>query len=306
MEIKSEQDVAWPAEIEAAKRRARLIGIGLACCAVLFFSGLDTTAKRLGASIGVIEVAWARYAGGFALTLILINPWLHPGLFRTRHLKLQLGRSVLLLVSTISTIIAVRYLRLDQIVTIAFGAPFLITALSGPILGDWAGPRRWAAIGVGFIGILIATRPGFGGVHPAAGVMALGTTCYVFYSLITRIVARDDSTETSLFYAHLVGVIVLTPVVPFFWVAPQSVSVGAMMVMVGLFGSIGHYLLIHAHRYAPPYVLAPFVYTQIVWSITWGLVFFGDWPDTLTLVGAGVVIASGLYLLHREHRRDAR
>jgi drug/metabolite transporter (DMT)-like permease len=300
--IASAKDVATA----ATTRRARLIGIALMCCAAACFSGLDTSAKLLGPHVGVIEVAWARYAAGILLTLLFQNPWSHPTILRTAHLKLQLARSLLLLNSTLCTIIAVRYLRLDQIVTIAFSAPFLVTALSGPVLSEWAGPRRWAAIGVGFIGVLIATRPGFGGIHPAGAFMAFGMVSYVCYILITRIVAKNDSTETSLFYTNLVGALALTPVVPFVWTTPQSPSIALLMLAVGAFGSFGHYLLIRAHRHSPPYALAPFVYTQIVWSITWGYLFFGDAPDLLTLVGAAIVIASGLYLLNRERRRGLR
>src|SRR5258706_16163309 len=150
---------------EAAKaRRARLIGIALMCGAVGTFSCLDTTAKYLD----VMQVVWARYTFALLLTFILSNPVSRPGLLRTARPALQIVRAAILLGSTMLNFFALKYLRLDQVLAITFSTPFVVAALSGPTLGEWVGPRRWAAIGVGFIGVLVVTRPGLGIVHPAA------------------------------------------------------------------------------------------------------------------------------------------
>lgn len=306
MALEPEDLLALPTEVKAASRRASLIGIGQICCAVLFFSCLDSTSKLLNPRIGAIEVAWARYVSGLVLTLLVLNPWTHPALLRSGVLALQLTRSVLLCGSTVCAMTALGYLRLDQVVTFAFSVPLLVTALSGPLLDEWAGPRRWVAIVIGFCGVLIAVRPGLGVFPPQGLIMTGAVLCYVFYLIITRIVARTDSSETSLLYTNLVGAVVLTPVVPLFWKTPQTPGTVAMMVMMGALGSFGHYLLIRAHKHTPANVLAPFVYIQIVWSILLGYLIFADVPDALTLVGATIVIGSGLYLLHREHVRGLR
>src|ERR1700678_645967 len=212
---KSEPTVA--ARDAAKARRARLIGIVLMWGAVGLFACLDTTAKYLGRQIDVMQVVWARYTFALLLTLVISNPLSRPGLLRTGRPLLQVGRAAVLLGSTMLNFFALRYLRLDQVLAITFSTPFFVAALSGPVLGEWFGPRRWAAIGVGFIGILVVTRPGFGLVHPAAFLAILSTLSYAFYFLATRLLSRADSSETTLFYSNVVGAVVMLPVVPFFW-----------------------------------------------------------------------------------------
>jgi drug/metabolite transporter (DMT)-like permease len=209
-------------------------------------------------------------------------------------------RSLLLLACTVLNFLAVKYLQLDQTTSIGFATPFLVALLSGPMLGEWVGWRRWIAISIGFCGVLLVARPGFGGIHPAAGFSVAAMFCYGFYFVTTRVLARTDSSETTLFYSNIIGVVVMTPIMPFVWTNPDGWFVIALMVLVGALGTLGHYLLIIAHRWAPPSVLAPFMYTQLLWVIGIGYVVFGDVPAPWTLAGAAIVIASGLYLLHRE------
>jgi len=291
---------------DAAKaRRARLIGIALMCGAVGSFAFLDTTAKYLGRQIDVLQVVWARYTFAFLLTLIISNPLNRPGLLRTGRPIFQVGRATLLLGSTLLNFFALRYLRLDQVLAIAFSTPFFVAALSGPTLGEWVGARRWAAIGVGFIGILVVTRPGFGLVHPAAFLALMAALSYAVYALSTRILARTDANETTLFYSNFVGAVLMLPVVPFFWKTPDLLQI-VLMALAGGLASLGHYMLIVAHRLAPASLLSPFIYSQLVWVIALGYGVFGDVPDAYTLIGASIVIASGLYVLHRERIRGPR
>jgi len=189
-------------------------------------------------------------------------------------------------------------------VSIMFATPLLVALLAGPLLGEWAGPRRLAAIGVGFIGILIVTRPGFG-LHPAALLSLTGAVCYALYSVATRVLAGYDSSATTMFYSGLAGVLLVTPIVPWVWSVPDSGLVWMMMIVVGACGAFGHWLLILAHARAPAPVLSPFIYTQIAWMIVLGFLLFGDLPDRWTLAGSAIVIASGLYLLYRERVRAA-
>ncbi len=290
---------------EAAARRSRLIGIALICGAVGTFACLDTTAKYLGREIAVMQVVWARYTFAFLLTLPISNPLRRPGLLRTGRPILQIGRATLLLGSTMLNFFALRYLRLDQALAIAFSTPFLVAALSGPVLGEWVGPRRWAAIAVGMFGVLVVTRPGFGEFHPAALLAMLSACCYAFYFLSTRVLSRTNSNETTLFYSNAVGAVLMLPVIPFVWMAP-TLGQFALLVMAGALASFGHYLLIVAHRHAPPSLLSPFIYTQLVWVVVLGYVVFGDVPDGWTLLGAAIVVGSGLYILHRERMSGPR
>src|ERR1051325_4321514 len=284
-------------------RRARLTGIALMCGAVGCFAFLDADAKYLGRHMDVIEVVWARYTFAFLFALAWYNPITRPGMLVSARPWLQLGRSALLLGSTALNFFAIKFLQLDQALTIIFATPFLVAALAGPVLGEWVGPRRWAAIGVGFLGVLVVTRPGFSAIHPAAALTACGTLCYALYSLATRILARTDSNETTLFYSNLVGVVVMTPLVGFVWPTPDSVLIAVLMLAAGALASLGHFLLIAAHRLAPASLLSPFIYSQLAWTVALGFFVFGDVPNRWTLAGAGIVIASGLYLLHRERVR---
>jgi drug/metabolite transporter (DMT)-like permease len=285
---------------EAAKaRRYRLAGIALMCGAVTTFSCLDSTAKYLGREIDIMQIVWARYTFATLLSFLLFNPVSRPGMLRTRRPVLQVVRAVILLGSTVLNFLALKYLRLDQVLAIMFSTPFVVAALSGPVLGEWVGPRRWAAIGVGFLGVLVVTRPGFGLVHPAAILAVLSTLCYAVFFLATRVLSRTDANDTTLFYSNAVGAVIMLPIVPFFW-TPPTLRQWALLVLAGGFASLGHYMIIAAHRHAPASLLSSFVYSQLVGVTVLGYFVFGDVPDAYTMTGAAIVISSGLYILHRE------
>jgi drug/metabolite transporter (DMT)-like permease len=285
---------------DAAKAgRARLTGIALMCGAVATFACLDTTAKYLGRHIDIMVVVWARYSFAFLLALMVSNPFRRPALMRSARPGLQVARAAILLGSTIFNFFALRYLRLDQVLAITFSTPIFVAALSGPVLGEWVGWRRWAAIAVGFSGILVVTRPGVGIVHLASILAILGALSYAFYFLATRLLSRCDGNETTLFYSNFVGAVLMLPVVPFFWETPSAMQF-ALLLVVGALASLGHYMMIVAHRLAPASLLSSFIYSQLVWVILLGYLVFGDLPDRATLVGAGIVIGSGIYIFHRE------
>jgi drug/metabolite transporter (DMT)-like permease len=283
-------------------RRQRLTGIALMCGAVAMFACLDTVAKYLNADMDSLQIAWARYTSALVLTLIVSNPLTHPALLRTKRLKLQITRSILLVASTAMNFLALRWLQLDEALSIIFTFPFIVAIVSGPMLGEWIGWRRWSAICVGFGGVLLITRPGFGGMHPAALITLVGTICYGFYAVITRIVSRVDSNQTSLFYANFIGALVMLPVIPFVWTTPKSWAIALMLMGTGVLGSTGHFFLISGHRLAPAAVLSPFVYTQLIWVVILGYLVFDHVPNSWTMAGAVIVISSGLYLLYRERK----
>jgi drug/metabolite transporter (DMT)-like permease len=293
-------------DLSIQDRRQRLTGIALMCGAVASFACLDAVAKYLGGTMDVLQVVWARYTSAFLLTLIISNPISRPSLIGTTRPALQLGRSFLLLGSTFFNFLAYRYLQLDEALAIMFSTPFLVAALAGPVLGEWIGWRRWTAICVGFAGVLVVIRPGVGSFQWAALLSLASAFCYALYSIATRVLSHTDSNETTLFYSNMVGAVLMLPVLPFVWTPPQQPLHIALMVVMGVFASFGHYLLIAAHRLAPASVLSPFIYSQIVWAVTFGFLVFGDLPHAGTLLGSGIVIASGLYLFHRERTVKGR
>jgi drug/metabolite transporter (DMT)-like permease len=288
-------------------RQHRLAAIALMGAALACFCCLDSTAKWLGYRIDTALVVWARYASAFLLTFLVINPWTVPGLIRTRRPALQLGRSALLFACTACNFIALHYLRLDQTMSIVFTTPLIVAGLAGPLLGEVIGWKRWLAILVGFCGVLVITRPGVGDVHWAALVSLLGAIAYALYNISTRVLASYDSTQTTLFYSNLIGFVLASVPLPWLWTTPNDPGVILAMVAVGALGSLGHGLLILAHRKAPAAVLAPFIYTQILGMTAMGYLVFGDVPDGWTLAGGAIVIASGLFLISCERiRRPAK
>jgi drug/metabolite transporter (DMT)-like permease len=182
--------------------------------------------------------------------------------------------------------------------------PLLVTALSVPLLGERVGIRRWSAIGVAFAGMLIILRPGLATVHPMALVALLCASMFALYQILTRIVSRDDSPMTTLFYTALVGVIGLTIIGPFYWTWPDPAG-WALFGLVALLGSSGHFLLIKALQLAPASVLQPYSYTMLIWATIVGFLVFGNLPDLATVVGAAIIAASGIYTFARERQRQS-
>lgn len=297
---------AGAAASEADAARTRLVAILLMCGGVVGFAACDATAKWLNRSIDPMMTTWFRYASNVLLVSLVLNPVTKPRLYHANRFGLQVIRSALLLACTITNFFALRYLQLTETMTIQFAMPLLVALLAGPMLGEWAGPRRLAAIGVGFVGVLVVTRPGTGALHPAAFLTVISTILYAFYAIVTRMLAAHDTTATTLAYSGLVGVLLMTPVLPFVWTTPPTWLHGLMLLLIGGFAAFGHWLLILAHARAPAPVLSPFIYSQLVWMAALGYWIFGDVPDRWTLIGGGIVIASGLYLLVWERQARAR
>ncbi|MGD9867091.1 MAG: DMT family transporter [Hyphomicrobiales bacterium] len=284
---------------------SRLTAIGLMCAAVSLFALLDATAKYLVSSKGlpVIEVVWLRFLVNGLLFFVVISPFALQRIVRTARPGHQALRSLFMLGATIFNFAAVKYLQLDQTVTIFFLTPLLVAALAGPLLGEWVGWRRLLAILGGFLGVLLVMRPGFGGIHWAVIFSFCATLSYAFYNISTRYLASHDPTEVTLFYSPIAGLILTMPFALMDWVWPADLLTWALLFSMGVLGGAGHWLLILAHRSAPAPVLSPFVYVGLVWMIIFGYLLFGDVPSLWTLSGGAVVILSGLYLLARERRK---
>ncbi|MEQ1672924.1 MAG: DMT family transporter [Hyphomicrobium sp.] len=282
----------------------RLKAILLMCAAVTLFSCLDASAKYLvsHSALPTAQVVWMRFAGQALLMAAILGPWTIPSLLRTNKLGLQIIRSFLMVACTACNFVAVQYLRLDQTVAMAFLAPLVVAALAGPLLGEWVGWRRMLAIVIGFAGILIVVRPGFTEVHWAFGVAFLSMLAYAFFMLVTRKLSAFDPPLVTLFYALLAGTVLGGPIAFMQWVWPASFVQWLQLLSLGAFGGLGHYLLILAYRLAPASSVSPFLYFQLMSMVGLGYVIFGDVPDRWSLAGAAVVIASGVYLVHRERQ----
>ncbi len=266
------------------------------------FGGLDASGKFLLSQLAVMQIVLIRYAGGLIYSLGLIA-W--RGRFSAIHTArplIQLTRGALLALATSVNFVALQYLQLDQAAAIMFSIPLIVCLLSVPLLAEQVGWRRYTAVAIGFIGVLVIIRPGFEGFHWAMLLIVLQATCAAFYMILTRKVSAYDRDETSLLFVGLVGTMAALPLGIANW-QPLTADVAVPVILIGACGGLGHHLVIMAHRLAPAPVLAPFGYTHIIWMTLLGYLVFGDVPDGLTLLGAGIVIACGLFLLYRERQR---
>jgi drug/metabolite transporter (DMT)-like permease len=284
---------------------AALSGILLIVAAVLCFSCMDASAKWLSRTVNPLQTIAGRYIISFVAVAVFLKPWSRPEILRTTRLRLQFGRALCLLVSTLAGFTAVRFLPLTKLTSITFAAPLIVAVLAGPLLGEKIGPRRIVAVCLGFIGVLVITRPISGAFHPATLLAVAAAITNALYSILTRRLAAYDPPETTMFYTGLVGSVVMAPVVPFVWHTPTTANVWVVTVVLGLFGALAHWLLILAHKRAAASVLAPFYYTQLLGAVLLGFVVFGDLPDRWTIVGSLIVTGSGLYLVYRERVRKA-
>jgi len=181
----------------------------------------------------------------------------------------------------------------------------MMIALAGLILGEPIGPRRWAAAGIGFLGALVILRPGTGAVPLASFLLLISAGCNALYQILTRSLAARDSAETSNTYIAVVGFLLSSAAVPFFWQAPRSLVDLLLFVSLGLFGGFGHYFIVKALEWGPAAVIAPLNYGQLIGTVIIGYFAFGEFPDLWTWTGALIIVMSGLYIFYRERSAKA-
>lgn len=283
-----------------AERARRLKGIGFFCLALVAFTVLDTSAKWLTRDLPALQVTYVRYLMAFLLAALVFNPFRAPEAWRTRRPLIQIIRGLGLFGSTFCNFMALKTLQLAETMSLIFATPFVIALLAGPILGEWIGPRRWVAVLVGFLGVLVVTQPGFATFNPGVIYSLCGVLCYAVYAILTRFLTGIDSAASMLVISAAIPAVLLAPAMPALWVMPTTTWMWSVLLFTGVLGAGGHFLVIKAYGLAPAPVIAPFMYTQILWMVASGYLVFGDVPGLATFIGASIVVASGLYLLYRE------
>ena len=288
--------------LHADSARNRLTGIGLVSLTYVCFTLLDGSAKWLVGSLPVLVVVWLRFLTHALIGSALMFPMRGLALVRTRHLRWHLLRGLMFVAMTGMNFWALQYLQLTVTASIFFTVPILIALMGAPLLGERMDAKRWAAILLGFAGVLVIVRPGSDAFHPAMLLSMANAVLVAFFNLMTRKLAAYDSPETIQFLPAVVASVVLAPFALAAWETPQGWLEWLMLCLLGVFGGTGHQLLAMAHRYAPASTLAPFLYQQILYMALFGYVVFGTLPDAQVWLGAAIVIGSGLYLFARERR----
>jgi len=277
-----------------------LRGILLMVAAVGVFVCMDTIAKYLTRWYPPPLIVWARYVSNLAILLTFLAARGDLRLLRTARPGLQFARGLLLALATLLFFTSLSVLPLADANAIGFAMPLFVAALAVPMLGERLEMARLLAILAGLVGALIIVRPGSDLFTPYA-LLPLGmAVCNAFYQILTRKVAGLEPPLTSLVWGAIVGAVLLSAIAPFVWVTPQHASHGVLIVIVGIFASVGHFLLIKAYDYAGAGLLAPYTYTALVWAMASGWLVFGDFPDGWSLVGMGIIVLSGLYLANRQ------
>lgn len=270
---------------------------------VLCFTLLDTITKFTTRLYPVPVLVWARYLVQLVAMVLWLGPSMRTSLFHTRRLPLQMVRGVLLLCSSLLFVSALRALPLADATAINYSTPVLVVVLAVLMLRERMTRARIAFVAAGIAGMLLIVQPGSDVFH-GASLYAIGAACcYGFYQILTRVLAGENP-RVLLFYPAVLGTLVMSLLAPGFdWPPFMPWQHVVLIVIGGLFGTMGHFLFILAFRHAPASALTPFTYMQLVWATLLGWLVYNEFPDAFTLIGMGVIAVSGLLITLHERRR---
>lgn len=281
------------------------LGIALMLGGIASFAVMDAAIKWLVADYHVVQVAALR--SWFGLPLLCLFALRSGGLkhLRTRRPAVHFGRYLLVLGLSLSFFWALSQMKLVDAIAISFAAPIFITALAMPLLRESVGLHRWLAVGVGFVGVLVILRPGAGVFQWAALVVLLSVVFYALLMITTRAFKNSESSASLMLFPQLGMSLTGILAAPFFWVTPNFFDL-ALFALAGTFGSVGVMCVTHAFRLGPAAVITPFEYSGLIWATLLGYLLWDELPDGNTLLGATIVISSGLYIVYRETIRIGR
>ena len=289
-------------QLRSNTARNRQIGIALVTVTTLLFAVLDTSAKWLVQTLPVLQVVWLRFVFHTILTTAIFMPSMGPDLFKIKNPSLQFLRGLMLALMTGLNFYALQFLQLAEVGAVQFSVPILIALVSAWLLHEKLDAKRWLAICVGFAGVLIIIRPGSHGFHPAIFLSIINAFLYAAFNLMTRRLAGSDHPISTQLVSAAVPSLLLAPMALWQWQMPSDWFTWSLIVLTGLAGGLGHTATALAHRYATAAVLGPFLYQQIIYMTLGGWLVFGQIPDSAVVIGACIVVMSGLYLLWHEFK----
>lgn len=268
--------------------------------AMFLFPVMNASVKYLAVLYALPLIMLGRYGGHLLLFIVGFGATRGFDLVRTKEPKLQLVRSVLMLISTVCYFVTLGKVPLTTVAAISMTSPLMVTALSVPLLGERVGIHRWGAVVVGFIGALIVVHPSDASIGVQALPAFVSSASYALYQILTRRVGAQDTPETSIMWTAIVGFAAAVLSYPFFPELPAARLDIGLLVLIGVVGGLAHYLVVRAITYAPAPILAPFGYGQLIGAAVLSVIVFNEYPDAWTLAGIALIVASGLYILQRE------
>lgn len=280
-------------------------GIALLIAAVACFAVLDTATKTVSLGVPVLMALWCRYAFQAVVTTLAVLPKRGWSLPPTAHPKFQCLRGLLLLSTSVLAFFSLKHMPVDEFTAIIMITPLVITLLAATSLGETVSPLRWVLVVGGFAGALVIIRPAQE-AFSAVTLLPLGlVVCNSWFQVLTSKLARTEDPVTMQFYSGWSGTLLALPALPFFWTALPHGSLWAWLALIGLMGTVGHFLLILAYKRAPAATLTPYLYAQIGFAMLGGWLVFSHVPDQLSLVGIVMIAicgAAGAWLAVRESR----
>ena len=285
----------------------RLQAIGFQCLSVAFIAVVDTSAKYLTDDLHPVQIVWG-YSTAIFLHIALYAAWRAArgpapfhALVRTRRPVLQLARAALLVVTICLLFAGFIWLPIAEATVLNFMTPIFVALLSAPVLGERVDAHRWLAVAAGFAGVLVIVRPGSGIAHFGAFFPLASALSFAGFQLMTRIVSRTDSTLATVFHTGAGTCLWASLLVPFVW-QPMSGRQWLGFLALGTLGTCAHVCLVRAFTLAPAALVSPFSYTKLLWVTILGFLVFGDLPGANTVAGSALIVAGGLYVVHRERR----
>jgi drug/metabolite transporter (DMT)-like permease len=274
------------------------LGVLWMLLATFLFVSLDSIAKYLVQSYPVSQVVWARYCFHLLFLALLLNRRLVT-IMVTHRLRLQCVRSIMLLLATAFYFWGLRYIPIAKAASVMMVAPIIVTALSVPLLKEVVGIPRWLGVLAGFAGAMVILKPG-GDIFQWAALLPFGAAMmYALYQISTRMLSQTDLPMTTLVYTSLFGALLASCALPLAY-TPPDLKGWTLMGVTGLLGGLGHFALIKAFQHSHAAVISPFGYTSLLWAIVYGIILFGEYPELKTLVGAALILGSGLFIFYRE------
>lgn len=285
----------------------RLLGITLFLLATLLFALHDAASKVLLAVFAIPLLVWARYLVHLLIMLLTVAPTRGRTLFVSRRPLLMVWRALALVGVSLLFQNALKAMPLAETTAIFFVTPLIVALLAGPLLGEKVRLASWLSTFAGFCGVLLIARPGGSVSAAGVGYALAGALCNAAYQILTRKLAASDPPLRQLFYTALVGTLVTSASVPTYWNGVLPTPFQALLIVsLGVFACVGHFLLTRAFHAAPASTLSPLLYVQLLWAMLLGVALFGHWPDLATGIGMLIIGAASLsQVLTRPHTATA-